>query len=54
MSATPNNNNNNIIINVSPVTEVNFLTAMYPSGQMNLPSPNAESSTTFPETINEV
>lgn len=40
-------------INVSPVTEVNFLTAVYPSGQMNLPSRKAESSTIFPENKKE-
>ena len=35
--------------NASPVTEVNFLTAVYPSGQMDLPSrKDAESSTIFP------
>jgi hypothetical protein len=34
----------------SPVTEVNFRNAVYPSGQMDLPSlKDAESSTIFPE-----
>lgn len=36
----------------SPVTEVNFLTAVYPSGQMDLPSPkDAEYSAIFPGKI---
>jgi len=48
------NEYDNSIKNVSPVNEVNFLTAVYPSGQMNLPSLNATSSTIFPESKIEV